>query len=317
MSSDCPEDEEDVSSGPPEYEVEFIDDDEAQFPVPKLADYGITPEEFALYEWPKESLYDGSYRRYGKDRYYQEDVSCVYYAMAFITLEALGIGLVYLTTGSGEWAFGLALLGLLPAGVGATALVEWIYSRHTRAQQVRLRSSSKSALIEAYKHELASYHQHREQVRAAEEQRREVAHQAEQARREAELDNRRHAVDYWQSLSGVEFERELGILFMRMGYQVSRTPASGDHGVDLILTAKGKTAIVQCKRYAHPAGPAVVRELLGSMVAYPADYGVLACTGGFTRNVHEFVRGKRIVLMGLDDIVRMAERVRQAQQRQP
>ncbi len=115
--------------------------------------------------------------------------------------------------------------------------------------------------------------------------------------------------DYWMSLSGTDFEKQLGYLFGHLGYHVRLTPKTGDQGIDLILRKDRKDTIVQCKSHKSRIGPAVARELFGSMVHYGADGAILACTGGFTRGVEEFVRGKPIDLMSAADIATMARRI--------
>ena len=132
---------------------------------------------------------------------------------------------------------------------------------------------------------------------------------AERARLEAERIQRMKAREHWMSLGGVEFERELGTLFRHLGYRVEWTPGSGDQGVDLVLRRDGKTIVVQCKSHQSPVGPAIVRELYGSMVAFPADSAVLACTGGFTRGVKEFTQGKPISLISAQNIISLVNSV--------
>ena len=139
-------------------------------------------------------------------------------------------------------------------------------------------------------------------------------HEAERQRREAErakqaalLAQQRKRQQYWESLGGVEFERELGKLYRGRGYGVDWTPTSGDQGINIIPKRNGKTTVVQCKAHKRPAGPAVARELFGSMVAYGADNAILACTEGFTDGVVKFARGKPIDLISAWNIVRMAE----------
>ena len=108
--------------------------------------------------------------------------------------------------------------------------------------------------------------------------------------------------EHWMSLSGTEFERELETLYRSLGYRVESTPSSGDQGVDLVLRKDGKTTVVQCKSHQSPVGPAIARELFGSLVHFGADNAILACTGGFTRGVKEFVRGKPIALISASDL---------------
>ena len=138
---------------------------------------------------------------------------------------------------------------------------------------------------------------------AAERQRQ----QAERARQAALLAEQRKREQYWQSLGGIEFERELGRLYRARDYQVEFTPVSGDEGVDLILRKDGKTTVVQCKAQKRPASPTVIRDLYGSMLHHRADSAILACTGGFSDNVIRFARGKPIELISSWHIARMAE----------
>ena len=119
--------------------------------------------------------------------------------------------------------------------------------------------------------------------------------------------NRRKYKYYWMSLSGEQFENDLGIVYRQLGYQVHFTPTTGDQGVDLVIRKGGRTTIVQCKRHKNPAGPAIARELYGTLVASGADEAILACTGGFTKGVKEFVRDKPIILLSTSDIAKMAE----------
>lgn len=55
-------------------------------------------------------------------------------------------------------------------------------------------------------------------------------------------------------MPGREFEEYLRVLFRERGYQVQLTPATGDFGADLILSAKNKKIVVQAKRYKKNVG---------------------------------------------------------------
>lgn len=115
--------------------------------------------------------------------------------------------------------------------------------------------------------------------------------------------------DFWLRLTGTSFEHQLAVLYRHLGYSATVTPGSGDKGVDIVLTGNGKRIIVQCKQHSTPVGPAVARELYGSMIASGADSAILACTSGFTTGVFDFVREKPIELVDVEAIVRMQEKV--------
>lgn len=119
----------------------------------------------------------------------------------------------------------------------------------------------------------------------------------------------RSRINYWENLSGIEFEQEIGNLFEEEGYKVSFTPASGDEGVDIKLRKGDKFIIVQCKAHKDPVGANIARELGGAMFHFKADEAILVCIGGFTSGVHDYVKDKPIKLMKLKDIIAMRERL--------
>ena len=201
------------------------------------------------------------------------------------------------------FALSLAFFGFLASGLVALTVVP----RIVRFKRSRLLRSAVASRIERYLEAETAYEEAERARQVAEIRRRE----AEEARREAERARQRKLEEYWTRLGGVEFERELATLYRHQGYRVESTPVSGDQGIDLILSKGGKTTVVQCKSHGSPVGPAVARELIGSMVTFPgADKAILACTGGFTQGAYDFVRGKPIELVSASDLALMAERVK-------
>ena len=67
--------------------------------------------------------------------------------------------------------------------------------------------------------------------------------------------------DFWKSLNGREFEKELANIYDMKGYTVELTPPSGDQGIDIVLHKQGIKKIVQCKAHSKPVGPAIARDL--------------------------------------------------------
>ena len=109
--------------------------------------------------------------------------------------------------------------------------------------------------------------------------------------------------NYWQALTWREFEKEVANLFREIGFLVTLTPGSGDEGVDLLLSKAGKRVIVQCKKYTKPAGPHLVRELLGTFVRQGADVAILIATAGFTDAALHATKGVPIILLDLNDLL--------------
>jgi restriction system protein len=86
-------------------------------------------------------------------------------------------------------------------------------------------------------------------------------------------------------------------LFRRLGYRVHRRPATHDLGVDLVVSKSGWRAIVQCKNWHHPVGPAAVRDLYGTLLHTGADLGILVTTSTTSRSAQEFCSGKPLLLI--------------------
>jgi Holliday junction resolvase len=114
--------------------------------------------------------------------------------------------------------------------------------------------------------------------------------------------------EFWLSLSGKQFEVELAGVFRNAGFRAELTVASGDQGVDIWLYTERGKEIIQCKAHSGQVGPAVARELYGTLKHFGASAAILASTSGFTKGVKLFARNKPIRLMDLSDIIALQER---------
>ncbi len=115
--------------------------------------------------------------------------------------------------------------------------------------------------------------------------------------------------EFWSSLSGKQFEAELAAVFWRAGFRAELTSATGDQGVDIWLHTERGREIVQCKAHRALIGPAVARELYGTLQHFGAPAAILVSTSGFTKGVLDYVRDKPIKLMDLSDIIALQEKV--------
>lgn len=106
------------------------------------------------------------------------------------------------------------------------------------------------------------------------------------------------SVDELYALSPKAFEHYVAELFERRGYTVEVRGRSGDLGVDLMLSRNdGRRAIVQCKRYRHPIGPEIVRELFGTMLHERVVHGFLVTTAEISDGARSWVADKPITLI--------------------
>lgn len=83
-------------------------------------------------------------------------------------------------------------------------------------------------------------------------------------------------------LKGFEFEHKLQNLFEKAGYEVTRTPDSGDYGVDFIVVINGERWAFQCKNHTRPANTHSVLEVYAGGRFYDCTRFCVASPSGFT-----------------------------------
>jgi restriction system protein len=112
-------------------------------------------------------------------------------------------------------------------------------------------------------------------------------------------------------LSWRQFEELVGEAYRKQGYSVTETGGGGaDGGVDLIIRKNGEKLLVQCKQWKlQKIGVKVVRELYGVVTAEGASGGIVICSGTFTRDAHDFAKGKPIELVEGTALARMIEEI--------
>lgn len=115
--------------------------------------------------------------------------------------------------------------------------------------------------------------------------------------------------DKLRSMTGVEFEEFVALLFQRQDYRVEYTKTTGDHGVDLLLRKNNKLTAAQCKRWEGTVGEPIVRDFYGSMISCGADMGIIVTTAYFTPQAVAFAANKPITLMDLDSLLHAGQGV--------
>jgi restriction system protein len=85
-------------------------------------------------------------------------------------------------------------------------------------------------------------------------------------------------------MSGAEFERFIGKLYTRLGYDVSLTQGGGDQGVDLILSKDGQKIAVQAKRWTGVVGNTAVQEVIAGKLYYGCSHAWIVTNSTFSIN---------------------------------
>ena len=103
-------------------------------------------------------------------------------------------------------------------------------------------------------------------------------------------------------LSGVEFEKFLKQLFEKLGYSVSLTKKSHDFGVDLVVTKKNKTSIVQAKCYGKTVGVRAIQEIVAAKSHYLCNDAIVATNNYFSKEAMLLASENQITLLDRDVI---------------
>ncbi|WP_119464036.1 restriction endonuclease [Vibrio sp. PID23_8] len=85
-------------------------------------------------------------------------------------------------------------------------------------------------------------------------------------------------------LSGVEYEVHCSDILEAAGWKVSRTPTTGDQGIDLLAKKNARCVAVQCKRFSHPVGNKAVQEAYTGMSFYEANEAIVVSNAPFTKS---------------------------------
>jgi len=100
-----------------------------------------------------------------------------------------------------------------------------------------------------------------------------------------------------QALSPGEFEELVTETFRRQGHRAKIAGKTGDHGVDVRVSAgNGEKWVVQCKRYKGSVGEPVVRDLYGTLLHEKAHRASIVTSGRFSRQAMAWAEGKPIDL---------------------
>jgi HJR/Mrr/RecB family endonuclease len=127
-------------------------------------------------------------------------------------------------------------------------------------------------------------------------------------------------IDQLHALSPYEFEAYVRDLLSRLGYRDLRlNGGAGDLGVDIWgRTPEGRTAAIQCKRYApgKNIGSPMIQTFIGMQrIHHGADVGLFVTTSGFTPEAVKLARAHGIALIDGPALLRLQRKAGMQQRR--
>ena len=104
----------------------------------------------------------------------------------------------------------------------------------------------------------------------------------------------------FDNLNPFEFEKLVGQVYERLGYEVQLTPRTNDQGCDAILRKDGETSLVECKLYSanRSIGRPLIQKFHSAMNHFKATSGFFVTTGFFANTAVRYAEGKSIKLIG-------------------
>ena len=106
-------------------------------------------------------------------------------------------------------------------------------------------------------------------------------------------------------MTGWEFERWLERLFLRLGFEVERTPFRGDYGADFVLTWSGMRIAVQAKRSSRLVGVRAIQEVVAARAFYGCERTMVVTNSYFTDQAMLLARSNGVRIRHRDDLARV------------
>lgn len=97
-------------------------------------------------------------------------------------------------------------------------------------------------------------------------------------------------------MTGYEFENFIAELFSKTGYETEVTKASGDQGIDVIVSKNGVKIGVQTKCYSGTVGNRAIQEAVAGKNFYRLDKAMVVTNSYFTESAQQLARANSIVL---------------------
>lgn len=121
---------------------------------------------------------------------------------------------------------------------------------------------------------------------------------------EEEIATRTVPVDSLRAInSGVAFEEQCAEILRRMGWNVRKTKASGDHGADLLADKGGLHVAIQCKCYTGTVGNAAVQEIYAAKTYYGCQHAVVVTNSSYTSGARNLAKASRVLLLNVNDLI--------------
>lgn len=99
--------------------------------------------------------------------------------------------------------------------------------------------------------------------------------------------------------NGLDYELYVEKYLQNLGYNVTRTPKTGDQGVDLIAEKDEDRKAIQCKYYSKPVGNKAVQEVIAGANFYSCTSAAVISNSSFAKSARQLAKNSDIELLSL------------------
>ena len=96
---------------------------------------------------------------------------------------------------------------------------------------------------------------------------------------------------------------------LSQGWQVKKTPVSGDQGVDLIASIDDIRLCIQCKDHKKPIGNKAVQEVYAGMKYWLGTHAILISRSGFTKSAQKLALSSKVILISEFEIENIKNKI--------
>lgn len=115
-------------------------------------------------------------------------------------------------------------------------------------------------------------------------------------------------IDRIDKMSGEQFEIFMEQFFISKGFKVTRTPLSGDYGVDIIIENDFGKIGVQAKCYSNKASLSAVQEIIGGLRHYNLSSGMVVTNNYFQPSAILLAADNNITLWDRNKLIEQLEK---------
>lgn len=127
-------------------------------------------------------------------------------------------------------------------------------------------------------------------------------------------DKIKYSLDDIDLMDGQEFENFIAELFSKMGFEAEITKATGDQGIDVIVSKNGTKIGIQAKCYSGTVGNNAVQEVVAGKNYYYLDKAMVITNSFFTDSARQLAQANSIILW---DRIILKEKIDRAFNLQP